>query len=287
MQIVTRRGLILTSALMLLLCACDDLSKRLRENHDLASQTSVSPSPSASPSESPEATETPTETPTATPTAEALFDFRNRKISGGEAVSLNSVLKSLGQAGTPSENSATGWLGQDYKKDFPGSSQDTDGDGYIDQLEGAYSTDAEDPSSFPVKITTTSLAKRLRNNDEDGDGLSNADESQRGTSLQNPDSDGDGILDGLEVLANTNPLDSNSRPRDVDQDGLSDDHESSNGYNPTNMDTDADGLSDGFEVALKSSPLDDDTDHDGILDGKEVMLGSDPTIHEGRLDLSR
>jgi thiol-disulfide isomerase/thioredoxin len=44
--------------------------------------------------------------------------------------------------------------------------------------------------------------------DDDDDGLSNADEAALGTDSTNPDTDGDGYLDGHEVQAGTNPLDS-------------------------------------------------------------------------------
>jgi hypothetical protein len=58
--------------------------------------------------------------------------------------------------------------------------------------------------------------------DIDGDGLSNTQESALGTNSQNPDTDGDGLTDGAEV--------------------------NTHGTNPLLADTDGDGLSDGAEV---------------------------------------
>ena len=46
--------------------------------------------------------------------------------------------------------------------------------------------------------------------DQDADGLTDAEEAIRGTSINNADSDGDGMIDGAEVLAGNDPLHSNS-----------------------------------------------------------------------------
>jgi hypothetical protein len=43
-------------------------------------------------------------------------------------------------------------------------------------------------------------------NDDDNDGLSDADEGSRGTDPNDPDSDGDGMDDGEEVAQGTDPL---------------------------------------------------------------------------------
>jgi hypothetical protein len=50
--------------------------------------------------------------------------------------------------------------------------------------------------------------------DEDGDGLTNAEELIHGTDPFNPDTDGDGFLDGEEVAAGSDPLDPESTPVD-------------------------------------------------------------------------
>jgi hypothetical protein len=68
------------------------------------------------------------------------------------------------------------------------------------------------------------------NDDEDGDGLTNADEVVLGTNPQNADSDGDGLSDSLEVNVY--------------------------GTDPTNVDTDGGGATDGNEVDQGTDPLD-------------------------------
>lgn len=82
--------------------------------------------------------------------------------------------------------------------------------------------------------------------DTDGDGLSDAEETQIGTDPRNPDTDGDGLMDGEEVKKyHTDPL---------------------------NPDTDYDALTDGAEVyTYKTNPLDRDTDKGGVADGHEVI----------------
>ena len=82
--------------------------------------------------------------------------------------------------------------------------------------------------------------------DSDGDGLSNLQESQLGTNPNVPDTDGDALLDGAEVMRF--------------------------GTDPLNPDTDGDGLSDGDEIRLSTFPTNPDTDMDGVNDGEEVRL---------------
>ncbi len=107
--------------------------------------------------------------------------------------------------------------------------------------------------------------------DNDGDGLSNADEATRGTDPNDADSDDDGIDDGDEVAAGTDPL-----AADTDGDGLDDGDEPSYGTDPVDADSDDDGLSDGDEVGWGTDPLVADSDGDGLSDGAEVDDGTDP-----------
>ena len=111
--------------------------------------------------------------------------------------------------------------------------------------------------------------------DDDGDGLTNAEEARLGTNPNNVDSDGDGLKDGDEVYRyKTDPL-----KTDTDGDGLSDgDEVFKHKTSPTNKDTDSDGLSDGDEVTkYKTDPLRIDTDGDTLSDGDEVIkYKSDP-----------
>ncbi len=105
--------------------------------------------------------------------------------------------------------------------------------------------------------------------DDDGDGLTNAEERKYGTDPNNPDTDGDGLSDGDEVkVYHTDPL-----KADTDGDGLTDGDEVLKYHtDPTKMDTDGDGLSDGDEVLkYHTDPLKVDTDGDGLSDGDEVL----------------
>jgi hypothetical protein len=75
---------------------------------------------------------------------------------------------------------------------------DTDGDGTPDGVE---ITNGTDPRAGPGA-----------NADSDADGLTNAQEAQRGTNPSNGDSDGDGVNDSNEVAAGTDPLNPQSFP---------------------------------------------------------------------------
>ena len=96
---------------------------------------------------------------------------------------------------------------------------DTDGGGAPDGVELS-----ADPPTDPLDP---------RDDDTDGDGLSNIREGQLGTDPRKPDTDGDGLLDGDEGLHGTDPLDA---------------------------DSDDGGASDGEEVALGTDPLDPSDD---------------------------
>lgn len=120
--------------------------------------------------------------------------------------------------------------------------------------------------------------------DNDGDGLSNSEESEEGTNPNLWDTDGDGLSDNYEIVYSetvpTNP--------DTDSDGLSDGYEVKRGCDPNTYDTDGDGLSDKveddgwdisfvygsqvFSMKVTSSPLIGDTDGDGLSDAAEKNL---------------
>lgn len=120
--------------------------------------------------------------------------------------------------------------------------------------------------------------------DTDGDGLSDGVELTYGSDPNNPDSDGDGVSDGEEALQGLVP-----GSDDLDQDGLTNSDEVLlHGTDPRRRDTDGDGLSDGVEVQVGTDPRDPDSDDDGVNDHDEVVLGADPwhrdTDGDGRLD---
>ena len=109
--------------------------------------------------------------------------------------------------------------------------------------------------------------------DTDGDGLTDTEESGLSTNPLVADSDGDALLDGEEVkTTQTNPL-----VADTDDDGLADGAEVRDQQtDPRNPDTDADLVKDGDEVANDTDPKVPDTDQDGLSDGVEASLGTDP-----------
>jgi hypothetical protein len=112
--------------------------------------------------------------------------------------------------------------------------------------------------------------------DEEPDGLTNAEEFAHGTDPLDPDSDDDGLTDGEEVLTySTDPLD-----RDTDDDGLEDGAEIAAGTDPGDADTDDDLMPDGWEVDFGLDPLvddaDEDPDRDGFTNLEECVGGSDP-----------
>ncbi|OLB76375.1 MAG: hypothetical protein AUI14_18955 [Actinobacteria bacterium 13_2_20CM_2_71_6] len=138
--------------------------------------------------------------------------------------------------------------------------------------------------------------------DVDGDGLTNLQEQQLGTSPTVSDTDHDGVNDGDEVRNGTDPLkfDQPVTPpvggglppiqttpdeTDTDGDGLSDVAEIEEGTDPNNPDTDGDGISDGQEVIeLGINPLSQDSDGDGLRDDYELVHEEDQGLDPGRPD---
>ncbi|MBI5927833.1 MAG: protein kinase [Chloroflexi bacterium] len=119
-------------------------------------------------------------------------------------------------------------------------------------------------------ITATAAAQQ----DNDDDGLTNAEERALGTNPDEADSDFDGLDDGDEVKQDTDPQDPDS-----DDDGLVDGKEVEMRADPGNPDSDNDGLTDGDEVnSFKTLPTNPDTDGDGLNDRVEVQeRQTDPT----------
>ena len=162
------------------------------------------------------------------------------------------------------------------------SGKDSDADGMPDWWEIKYGLNPNSASDASM--------------DSDGDGMTNLEEynyfkdNNRDINPKKADTDGDGAPDGLEVKANTNPIDPNSRPSDVDSDGdgMPDDWERAHGLNPNdpldaNLDNDNDGLSNFAEyrylktVGKEIDPNKADTDGDGFNDKAEIDAGTDPT----------
>ncbi|WP_281860821.1 hypothetical protein [Salana multivorans] len=123
--------------------------------------------------------------------------------------------------------------------------------------------------------------------DDDGDGLTNAEEDALGTDPLDPDTDGDGMGDGFEVDNGFDPLNPDEDGNgvldgedDADGDGLTNGEEEDHGTDPNNPDTDGDGMGDGFEVDNGFDPLDPDEDGNGVLDGEDDADGDGLTNGE-------
>ena len=124
---------------------------------------------------------------------------------------------------------------------------------------------AATPAGGQTPTPSPTAANATTNGDQDGDGLSDADETGVfGTDPARADTDGGGVNDGAEVTAGTNPLDpadDNGAPAaggDVDSDG--------------------DGLTDADEVDFfGTDPNLADTDGDGVNDLDEFFNDTDPT----------
>ena len=120
--------------------------------------------------------------------------------------------------------------------------------------------------------------------DIDGDGVSNADETAQGTSLDKADSDGDGVLDGEDAL----PLDS-SESSDRDGDGTGDNADAFPDDSAETQDRDGDRVGD-VRDAFPDDPnefedtdgdgrgdvADPDDDDDGFSDAQELADGTNP-----------
>ena len=93
-------------------------------------------------------------------------------------------------------------------------------------------------------------------NDDDNDGLSDAEEAELGTNPLNGDSDSDGVGDASDNC----PVDANGDQADNDTDGRGD---------VCDSDDDNDGSSDAEEAQRNTDPFDADSDDDGAQDGAD------------------
>ncbi|MDP6318663.1 MAG: hypothetical protein QF500_04695, partial [Candidatus Thalassarchaeaceae archaeon] len=168
---------------------------------------------------------------------------------------------------------------------------DADGDGWTDAAERNCGTDPDDANSVPQDTDSDGICN-FRDDDDDGDGYIDTEDSFPLDSNEWNDTDYDGIGDNSdddddddgwtdvdEYLCGTNPLEGSSRPTDTDNDGicdLVDDDDDGDGYldgydeYPLDgsewLDTDGDGTGDNADL---------DDDGDGFTDWIESTCGSD------------
>ena len=195
----------------------------------------------------------------------AFFLLDNPDFDGDGLLNTDEAL-----AGTDPQNPDTDGDGENDNLEVgadPLNPTDTDGDGIIDALESSITDTDNDGVSDELDPANTNPCIPNPNAgpcDQDGDGLTNTQETAAGTTTTNPDTDGDGINDGAEITAGSDPLDpcdpddsSIDCQVDSDGDGLTDAQEAVLGTNPNNADTDGDGLEDGIEVGNATDPLDE------------------------------
>jgi PKD repeat protein len=151
---------------------------------------------------------------------------------------------------------------------------DVDGDGMRDGWEVWY---AQNPAAGAAYNLLNPDYYGDKNQDPDGDTLTNIQEYGHNTDPTNPDTDGDGMPDGWEVTYGLNPLFYWDRNWDMDTDGLTNVQEYQHGTLPNNADTDGDTMADGWEVTYGLNPLSSgdkhgDSDDDGLENYREYAL---------------
>ena len=160
---------------------------------------------------------------------------------------------------------------------------DTDGDGLDDDTELQY------PQLDPTVADSNGNGTNDGADDPDGDGLTTAEEIERGTDPFTADTDSDGLDDGAEV----NEFDTNPSDLDTDDDGLSDGEEIELGTDPLAADSDSDGTPDGqetFETSAENESLGVDVEFTGqgnVAATFEATNGSTPVVSSDSVDEAR
>lgn len=98
----------------------------------------------------------------------------------------------------------------------------------VPALPAVLSEPVSEAPGLPLPAEAVAPEPDLTAQDSDGDGLTDAQEAERGTDSMSPDSDNDGLFDGEEIETyRTDPLDP-----DTDGDGYLDGAEVQSGYDP-------------------------------------------------------
>lgn len=276
-------------------------TKGCQEDYEVGAQTSIATqAPTITPTVlttatlTPDATDVPVVgTSTVTPAATEDMTLDDSGVDDSGDAGLLEELSVLGEkdddaapaapaaaVGGGAQQVSGNWLGKGFDGSQGGAGEwvDSDGDGFSNSREESSGSDENDAISVPSDAERGQLESRIRQLDQDMDGLLNEDETKRGTNPNLSDSDGDGRSDGAEVLSSSDPLDATAVYVDADGDGLSDSVEQGRGMNPSSNDSDSDGLRDDLELVVGSNPSKVDSDGDGISDGKEYDLNSDPLL---------
>lgn len=135
-------------------------------------------------------------------------------------------------------------------------------------------------AEFSMMVQNLFQVRDCRDDDSDGDGLSDNSESyQYGTDPFDPDTDLGGVTDGREVMRNMDPLDKRDEG-EFEEFETSDDGTEFVFEN----DNDGDGLTNEGELREGTDPEDPDSDDDGVDDGDEVLLGTDPNLPDSSIE---
>ena len=226
----------------------------------------------------------------------SLYDSANSQVdydyySNPQSVSTNGTGVNLGGSNAVIEVWAYSG-GDQYNLSLWIFSLDADGDGFYDDDEYACGSDPNDNTSIPSDIDADGICDPL-DEDMDGDGVDNANDTFPSDANETTDSDGDGTGDNSdpdddndgwsdsdEYSCGTDGNDPDSIPDDLDSDficDILDEDIDGDGYdNPSDSfdydssewnDTDSDGIGDNS---------DGDDDGDGFYDGVEIDCLSDP-----------
>ena len=178
----------------------------------------------------------------------ALYDSSNSQLDS--SLSSNPQVVSTNASGTFTGGSnlvIEVWAysgGDNYNLSMWIFTLDADGDGYYDQVEYSCGSDPNDNSSTPSDVDNDGVCDPL-DEDIDGDGVDNANDTFPEDANETTDNDGDGIGDNADM--------------DDDNDGWSDSDE----YTCGSDSNDADSYPDDFDSDWICDVLDEDIDGDG------------------------